>query len=184
VWLGVGGALGVVLALVLALGGPRLLAQLEATNSDDEAMTDQLPLALDLLGACLAGGGVLHDAVVSVAGAVPDPCGERLRRVAASLVVGSPAGEAFKALGDDRGAGGAAARALSRAADGGIPVAAAVTRVAEEARRTALVAARKRAKRAGVRAVGPLTACFLPAFISLGVVPLVIGLLGSALRGL
>ncbi len=180
----VGGVLGPVVGLVVAVVGPRLVARLDDTEDDAAALASQLPLALDLLGACLAGGAPLRTAVEAVRDAVPGPCGDRLARVAAALVVGTPEDEAFRALGNDGGPAGAAARALARAAAGGTPVAAAVTRVAAEARRTASAAAERRARRAGVLAVGPLGACFLPAFVLIGVVPTVVGLAGPVLATL
>jgi pilus assembly protein TadC len=175
-WWLVGGVVGLLLGLGVGVLGPRLLSRLDDTaEKEADALSRQLPLALDLLGACLAGGGTLGSALTSVAAAVGGPCEERMHRVAAALAVGTPAEDAFRELGSS-GAAGSAARALCRASEGGTPVAGAVTRVAAEARRAAAVEARKRAKRAGVLAVGPLGACFLPAFLVLGVMPTVAGL--------
>jgi pilus assembly protein TadC len=181
-WLLVGGWPGVLLGGALALLGPRGLAWLDAANSGDDDISEQLPLALDMVGACLAGGGSLSDTLSLVAGAVGGPCGSRLHKVAAALAVGTAPHEAFRELGDS-GAAGSAARALCRASEGGTPVATAVSRVAQESRRAAAVAGRTRAKRAGVLAVGPLGLCFLPAFL-LGVVPVIAGMLGPLLRSL
>lgn len=183
VWLMAGGVVGLLLGAGLALAGPRLLGRLD---HDDEAkaVAARLPLALELLGACLAGGAGPADALRAVSAAVPGPCGARLALVAAALAVGSAPAEAWSALGDDRGPAGAAARALARAADGGAPVAAAVLRVAEQARRDAGAVAEQRARRAGVLAVGPLGLCFLPAFVLLGVVPAVVGLAAPLLASL
>jgi hypothetical protein len=47
--------------------------------------------------------------------------------------------------------------------------------LADDERDQARWAAEAAAQRAGVRAVGPLVACFLPAFVLVGVVPLVVG---------
>jgi pilus assembly protein TadC len=175
-WWLVGGVAGLVVGLGVALVGHRLLGRMDDTaEKEADALGRQLPLALDLLGACLAGGGTLDNALTSVAVAAGGPCEQRLLRVAASLAVGTPPEDAFRELGST-GAAGSAARALCRASEGGTPVAAAVARVAAEARRAATVEARKRAKRAGVLAAGPLGACFLPAFLVLGVVPTVTGL--------
>jgi hypothetical protein len=75
-----------------------------------------------------------------------------------------------------------AVRALVRASDGGAPVAAAVARLAADARAAARERDRRAARQAGVRAVLPLGLCFLPAFVLLGVVPVVVGLAGPLLR--
>jgi pilus assembly protein TadC len=63
-------------------------------------------------------------------------------------------------------------------------VAAAVQGVAADARRRQQAEAHRRAARAGVLAVLPLGACFLPAFVLLGVVPAVVGLAGPLLHSL
>jgi pilus assembly protein TadC len=183
-WALVGGVLGCGLSVAVALGGPRLLARLDDTESEAAELTAVLPLALDLLAACLAGGAAPEAAVSAVAAAFPGPCASRLHRVAAALRLGSPPAEAWSALGTGRDAAGAAARALARAAEGGAPVAEAVQRVAAEARRRQQADAHRRAAQAGVLAVLPLGACFLPAFVLLGVVPAVVGLAGPLLRSL
>jgi pilus assembly protein TadC len=175
-WAVLGGPLGIVVGLCAFAGGPRLVARLRTVEDQDALVAQELPLALDLLSACLAGGAVSLDAVRAVAAALGGPCGERLALVAARLEVGSPAAEAWASLGSDRGPAGAAARAMSRAAVGGAPVAAAVQRVADDARRERRAASERKARRAGVLAVGPLGLCFLPAFLLIGVVPAVIGL--------
>lgn len=183
-WWVVGGLPGAVLGLAAALGGPRVLSRLEDHDAREEAeLLQQLPLALDLLSACLAGGGSLSDALGSVSRAVGGPCGARLARVARALAVGTPPAEAFGELGR-AGAGASAGRALCRASEGGTPVAGAVSRVAEDARRRARVTARKRARRAGVMAAGPLTTCFLPAFLLIGIVPCVIGVAAPLVKAL
>jgi tight adherence protein B len=53
--------------------------------------------------------------------------------------------------------------------------------VADDLRESAHAEGQAAARRAGVRIVGPLTLCFLPAFVLLGVVPAVVGLLPAAL---
>ena len=181
-WLLGGGLAGLVVGAAVAFAGPLLLERLDARDERAEQhLALQLPLALDLVGACLAGGSPLAHALTSVAEALDGPAGGRLRRVAAALAVGSPPEEAFGELGDT-GAAGAAARALRRAAEAGTPVAAAVTRVAEEARRTATAVARKRVRQAGIQAAAPITVCFLPAFLVLGTVPTVIAVTGPLLK--
>lgn len=178
-WLVLGPAVGAVLGLVLLVALPKLAEGSADSDEDrrhDREVVRELPLALDLLAACLAGGAPPHAALAAVADALEGPCGQRLAAVAARLAVGTPAAEAWTALGADRGPAGAAARAMARAAVGGAPVAAAVHRVAAQARQEAAARAERAARRAGVLAVGPLGLCFLPAFLLLGVVPAVIGL--------
>lgn len=197
-----GGPAGVVCGLLLALLGPRGLAGLEgrADRADREQVAGELPAALDLLAACLLGGAPLDGAVRAVSSALPGPTGSRFGAVAAALTVGSPPEQAWIALLDpaDRarpGSGpvadrpgdelaGAVVRVMVRADAGGAPVAAQVGRLADEARGAALARGRRAAARAGVLAVGPLGLCFLPAFVLIGIVPVVAGLVGPVLAGL
>ena len=157
-----------------------------AIRADRERLLADLPLLLDLLSSCLVGGAALPEAARAVAAAVPGPAGRRLAGVAAMLAVGAPPHEAWAALSgtaaDDPLA--PAARALARAADGGAPVAAAVARLAAEARAEARGRVEQAARRVGVLVVAPLGLCFLPAFVLLGVVPVVAGLAGPLLSGL
>jgi len=183
-WLGVGGVTGLLLGAAVAALLPRLLGRLDAAEPEDAAVAAELPLALELLAACLAGGAPPGAAVTAVADAFPGPCGERLHRVAAGLALGVAPSVAWGSLGAGRDPAGSAARAMARAAEGGSPVAGAVQRAAADARRAHAADLRRRAARVGVWAVLPLGACFLPAFVLLGVVPAVVGLAGPILHRL
>jgi Flp pilus assembly protein TadB len=179
-----GGPAGVVAGATVALAGPAVLGSLEpgALRKDRDELARDLPLALDLLSACLAGGAPLQPAVHAVAAALPGACGRRLLRVATALEVGSAPAEAWALLAQDGGIAGPAARALARSGETGAPVAAAVARLAADVRAEARSRGERAAKRAGVLAVAPLGLCFLPAFVLLGVVPVVIGLAAPLLR--
>jgi Flp pilus assembly protein TadB len=190
--------LGLAAGGVVAALGPRVLSRLEprSVREERERLLADLPLLLDLLSSCLAGGAALPDAARAVGAAVPGPAGRRLESVAAMLAVGAPPRDAWAALSGGASlpggaSGGAsedplapAARALARAADGGAPVAAAVARMATEARADARSVAEQAARRVGVLVVMPLGLCFLPAFVLLGVVPVVAGLAGPLLTGM
>ncbi len=181
---------GLVLGALLALAGPRLLARLEprADREQRQRLERDLPLLLELLSACLAGGATLPAAAEAVGPAVGGPAGARLSAVAAALAVGTEPAQAWQSLAGADPARRAldplapAARALARASDGGAPVAAAVSRLAAEVRAEGRSAAEQAARRVGVLAVAPLGLCFLPAFVLLGVVPVVVGLAGPLLR--
>ena len=171
---------GVPAGAALAGAGPRLLRRLEprAVRAEREQLLADLPLVLDLLASCLAGGATLAAAADAVGQAVPGPAARRLAGVSAALAVGSPQGEAWRAFAgsDPEDPLLPAARALARASDGGAPVAAAVSRLAVEARAEARSQTQQAARRVGVLAVAPLGLCFLPAFVLLGVVPVVVSL--------
>ncbi|MYW04674.1 type II secretion protein F, partial [Streptomyces sp. SID3343] len=64
----------------------------------------------------------------------------------------------------------------------GAPAAQAVARAADEQRAAQRRTATAAARRVGVRATVPLGLCFLPAFLLIGVVPIVIGLTSTLLR--
>ena len=185
----VSGPAGIVLGLTVTALGPSLLARLEsrAQRAEREQLAADLPLLLDLLSACLTGGAALSRAAEAVAAAVPGPAGRRLAAVGSALAVGTAPAEAWRLLagaapparGEDPLA--AAARVLARAAEGGAPVASAVSRLAVEARADARARGEQAARQVGVLAVAPLGLCFLPAFVLLGVVPVVAGLIGPML---
>lgn len=177
---------GLPAALAIALGGPRVLAVLEpaSVRQEREQLRADLPLVLDLLGACLAGGAALPAAAAAVGDAVPGPAGQRLRSVAAALAVGTPPAVAWLAMAGgapDTDPLGPAGRTLARAADSGAPVADVLARLSDDARSESRAAGAEAARRAGVLAVAPLGLCFLPAFVLLGVVPVVVGLAGPVL---
>jgi len=75
------------------------------------------------------------------------------------------------------------AAAMARSARSGAPLANVLADTAEDLRREQVRTIEVAARAAGVRAVGPLAACFLPGYLLLGVVPVVAGLAESALQG-
>jgi pilus assembly protein TadC len=131
----------------------------------------QAPGALDAMAACLEAGLPLRLATASVADLSPPEIGDLLRRVVQSIGVGLSDGEAWLSLADDP-ALGTLARDVSRAADWGTTVSALLTDHAQQLRRDCEVDATTRARAVGVRTVLPLSFCYLPAFLLLGVVPL------------
>ena len=70
-------------------------------------------------------------------------------------------------------------RAVGRAHETGAPVGRAVHRLAQELRERARAEVETRARSIEVKAAAPLGLCLLPAFVVLGVVPLVAGVFGS-----
>jgi len=139
-------------------------------------------LAADLLAACIAAGAGPVIAAQAVGEALGGPVGEALARGAAEVRLGGEPCEAWRRLG---GLPGAAplARLLERAGVSGLPAAGPVTRLAADARADWGRAATARARRAAVLVTAPVGLCFLPAFIAVGVLPIVIGLAGGVLGG-
>ncbi|WP_174189665.1 type II secretion system F family protein [Nocardia barduliensis] len=153
--------------------------------------TDPLVVAsvLDLLAACLRAGLPMAAAARAVAPEAPESLGEALRRAADLLALGADAATAWAQVAQDaNGRPGAEeieslARMARRSARSGSSLAAAVTELAEQRRSAVEDSAAAQAERAGVLIGGPLGLCFLPAFVCLGIVPVVIGLASRVLDG-
>ena len=141
----------------------------------DLAVRAALPSACTLLAVCLEAGLPLRNAVAAVAQGVGGPLGEALHRLHAAVLLGTPEPDAWRELGERHPAFEAVARELGHASDQGVALAPLLRQHAREAQRTVHALAQARARRAGVSSVLPLMACFLPAFILIGVVPIVGG---------
>jgi pilus assembly protein TadC len=178
----IGGPVGWPAGALIALGCTRALSRLEprAVRLRRARIIAELPLLIDLLAACLRGGGTWHESVEAVADAVGGPLGTELSRVAARIRLGADPAEEWLGLAADPTLA-PLGRAAARAATGGAPVAATLARLARDQRCTARAAASARARTAGVRAVAPLGLCFLPAFVLLGIVPAVAGIATNVL---
>ncbi|MGW7050549.1 type II secretion system F family protein [Streptomyces sp. NPDC054887] len=177
----VGGLLGGALGAVAAYGAARW--QRGRSRCDHRPVdARQLPLAADLLAACISAGAGPREAAEAVGDSLGGPVGERLARTAAELRLGGEPADAWAGLAAIPGAGGLA-RCLERAGASGAPAAEPVTRVAESLRADRAREASARAQRAGVLMVGPVGLCFLPAFLVVGVVPVVIGLASGLMNG-
>ncbi|MFE4370962.1 type II secretion system F family protein [Streptomyces sp. NPDC056835] len=182
-WVMVGGVAGWLLGLAGAYGVRRWL---RTRKPDDRTGTDeaarQLPLAADLLAACIAAGAGPLDAAEAVGESLGGPVGDRLARTAAELRLGGEPAEAWRRFGEIPGAAGLA-RCLERAGSSGAPAAEPVSRLADGFRAERARAAVARAQRAQVLITAPVGLCFLPAFLAVGVAPVVIGLASGLLQG-
>lgn len=139
-----------------------------------------LPVAVDLLAACLRGGAPWHDAVAAVADAVGGPLGDELRSVSVQIRLGADPAEAWLALTREPMLA-PLARTAVRATSTGAALAPSLSRLARDQRRAARTEAAARARAAGIRALAPLGLCFLPAFVLLGVVPAIAGIASTIL---
>ncbi len=142
----------------------------------------ELPLAADLLAACIAAGAAPVEAAQAVGESMDGPVGTRLSSGAAQLRLGGGHTGAWQRLAMLPGAR-PLARLLERAGESGAPAAEAAARLAAETRAEWGRAATARARRAAVLVTAPVGLCFLPAFVALGVLPVVIGLAGGLLSG-
>jgi Flp pilus assembly protein TadB len=141
-------------------------------------ITADLPFAIDLMVACLRAGQPVSGAVQAAAEAMGGPLGDRLAWVNGQLRLGARPEAAWSALQSDRPLA-PLARGMPRAALSGAPVADVLSRLADDARREVRASSTAAARRVGVQAVAPLGLCFLPAFVFLGIIPVVAGLAGQ-----
>ena len=115
---------------------------------------------------------------MAVAAALPGPAAARLLPAASRLRLGADPEKTWRTLVDDP-ALAPLGRALARAQATGAPVATTVERLADDLTRNARAEVEDRARAVGVKAAVPLGICLLPAFLLLGVVPVVGGLLSN-----
>ncbi|SCG02197.1 Type II secretion system (T2SS), protein F, partial [Streptomyces sp. LamerLS-31b] len=153
-----------------------------AAAVDTAEAARQLPLAADLLAACIAAGAGPVVAAQAVGEALGGPVGQALARGAAEVRLGGIPADAWHGLAALPGAG-ALARLLERADESGLPAAAPVARIASDTRADWGRSATARARRAAVLMSAPVGLCFLPAFVAIGVLPVVIGLAGGVMAG-
>jgi pilus assembly protein TadC len=185
-WALIGGVTGVVAGLGVGAWLWRWRRRQEAASREPEADTEeaarQLPLAADLLAACIAAGAGPVIAAQAVGEALSGSVGEGLARGAAEVRLGGEPAEAWRRLASLPGAR-PLARLLERADESGLPAAGPVARLAADARAQWARTATARARRAAVMVTAPVGLCFLPAFITIGVLPVVIGLAGEVVGG-
>lgn len=145
---------------------------------------DPLSIAasLDLLAACLRAGLPTAMAAKAVAPSAPSPLAEALQRGADLLMLGADPASAWDTAAGDAETE-ALARAARRSARSGAPLSGVMTELATQRRSDAEDGAAAAAERAGVLISGPLGLCFLPAFICVGIIPVVVGLAGRVLDG-
>ncbi len=176
----VGGALGVVTGLGVAAAADRLVSRLEPAGlvRHKRNRSADLPLTLDLLSVCLRAGMPLVAALETVADALPGPFSADLHVVAGLQRLGAAPAAAWADLALDTDLA-PVARAVARSAESGSRLAAAFERLATDRRAALASTGLARARTAGVVAMAPLGLCFLPAFVCLGITPIVLSLFGE-----
>jgi pilus assembly protein TadC len=154
----------------------RLVGGLEspAAVRERERLVRDLPIAIDLMAACARAGLPLSLVIPPVAQAVGGPLERRLRMVTSRWDLGADPVREWQALTADPVLNALGA-AMVRAHRSGAPLADTLVRVAADARRERRSRALAAARSVAVSSAAPLTMCFLPAFLLVGVVPTVIG---------
>lgn len=174
-------------AIVTAPGALRArvrLSRADAIVSADRRVAEKgllgMAFSLDVLSVCLRSGMPVATAALVVSSCAPSELAHILNRAGEMLALGAPASAAWADPGPSDDPGYEQRQALTRlarrSADSGAVMADGIASLAIQCRRDALDSAVATAERAGVLIGAPLGLCFLPAFVCLGIVPVVMGL--------
>ena len=176
----IGGVAGAVAGLVAGAAAHRWISRAESglSRRQQAEIERDLPFAVDLLVACVAAGRSPVAAVVGVAAVLPGALGDRLREASGRLALGADQERVWRELAADP-ALAPLGHTLARSARTGSSISTALARCADDVRRQRRARADTVARGVGVRAAAPLGACFLPAFLLIGVVPTIVGAFGA-----
>jgi pilus assembly protein TadC len=174
-----GAVAGVVVAVLAVVAG---VVTMRRSGAGPPGPGDAAELAgrWELLAVCLEAGLPVAAALSATAAPLTGATGTLLRRVTGLLELGADPDDAWQVAADSP-ALATFARAAGRSAGTGAALAQ-VARVEGARIRAELIdTAQERAQRAAVHITGPLGLCFLPAFLVLGIAPVVVGLAGEVL---
>lgn len=176
----VGGRAGPVLGLAAAAAAWVVIGRAEppASRRAREEVRRDLPHVVDLFASTLRAGAAPGEGMAVVCAALPGPATARLSGICARLSLGVDPALVWQSLADDPDLA-PLGRTLARAHATGAPVVPSVERLADDLARRARGEVEDRARAVGVKAALPLGLCLLPAFLLVGIVPLVAGLLES-----
>jgi pilus assembly protein TadC len=158
-------------------GGSTAPRSLGSSSISSAPVAGEIPAALDLLAACLSAGAAPTQAMAAVGQCFDGEVGNVLSSVASLSALGASPEVAWSTAIETAGQGRwqPIARAIIRAHYSGAALTEVLVHLADDRRRWLRSNARTAAERAGVKAVLPLGLCFLPAFVLVGVVPVVAG---------
>ncbi|WP_109507887.1 type II secretion system F family protein [Nocardioides speluncae] len=138
----------------------------------------ELPHLVGFYAAALRSGSAPAEALGVVCAALPGAAADELAPTCARLRLGVPPGEVWGDLAA-HAALGPLGRAMTRAHASGASVTTTVAALADDLAAQARGDAEDRARTVGVKAAVPLGLCLLPAFLLIGIVPLVAGALSA-----
>ncbi len=177
---------------LLTAAGPhqlrrRIRVEATRTSSRRRDRTEVDPLAaasaLDIFAVCFSAGMAVSTAAAVTTPSAPAGLREVLQRAADLLALGADADTAWSVSAQSDPVCESLVRLARRSAVSGAALAQGVAELAEQARQAAAHRADASAERAGVLIAGPLGLCFLPAFVCLGIVPVVAGLAREVFGG-
>lgn len=151
--------------------GPRRTSLPPPPHSPEPVGEVDPAVVVDLAAAALAGGASVPDALCVLGDVLGGAWGKPVRRAGAVLLLGGSWAEAWRGA-PPRTA--ALKSALEPAWVDGAPPGPLLAQAADRIRSEQARAAREAAARLGVRLVLPLGLCFLPAFVLLGLVPVLV----------
>lgn len=149
-------------------------------RSDGHQGLRNVPMILELVAAMLDSGAGLGRTLELIAGCASPQLSRSLGSVVAALDIGTDWETAWRSSAQQCVEARKLKDALAFAALTGAPSSAILYAQAARLRREQFRAAEKRAAALGVKLVVPLGLCSLPAFICLGVVPVLLAMLPSA----
>lgn len=176
-WVILGGVAGAGAGLAAGVWAWRVLGRATSPLERRRAgeIERDLPVAVRLFAAALAAGSDPGSALRAVAAAIGGPVGTAFAELDRRLLLApDPVGVWRSAIGDP--VAGPLARAMVRSAESGASVRAGAEALVAEVAATSAARQEARLRAIEVRATVPLGVCFLPAFVLLGVVPLLAGL--------
>ena len=179
-WAAAGPVPGLLLAAAAGTAGALAVQRGRGEGVLTHEQDTELAAAWELLAVCLEAGLPVAVAVPAAAEPLRGAVGARLRRVAGLLELGADPAAAWLTA-EHVPALAAFARAAGRSAGTGSALAQVARAEATRVRAGLLDTAHAKAQRAAVLITGPLGLCFLPAFLVLGIAPVVVGLAGEVL---
>jgi tight adherence protein C len=157
---------------------PHPLAGRRHRRERDDAIAGSLPELIDLLSLGVAAGLTLRHSAEAVVGWLPPPYDQAIDRAMERSQRGEPWADALAGAARELGPSTQYVFSMLIAAErDGAPVAPALRRASDEARRRRRTRAEERVRRIPVLMLFPLVFCILPAFALLTVVPLLVGTL-------
>jgi hypothetical protein len=175
-----GAPVGLVVGSIAGAAGWAAARAANRRTAPTDAGAGGVAAGWELVAVGLEAGLPVAVAVSAAAGTLAGATGAALRRVGGLLELGADPAGAWRTA-EHRPALAAFARAAGRSAGTGAALADVARAEAERLRAGLTDAAQERAQRAAVLITGPLGLCFLPAFLALGIAPVVVGLAGAAL---
>lgn len=170
---------GVLLGVVAAAAAHALLSRTRR-RSAPTPVDAAVPLVLTVAALLLRSGTPPGAALAAAARSCHSASRTAFEQVERRLAMGEPSWRAWAGLGRTPELA-SVGRAAIRASESGTALAQAWTATSDRLRADRRLAAEVRARKVGVRVLAPLGLCFLPSFVCLGVVPMVIGLAGDIL---